>query len=57
MVYIARLLRKYRSEISSKKMMHDDGSTLLIFIIVLTTIVLSVDYALVLKFMDIIKKL
>lgn len=57
MVYIAQLLKKYRRGISNKKLMQDDGSTVLIFMIILTAIVLSVDYALVLKFIDIIKKL
>ena len=57
MVYIARLLKKYRGEISSKKLIHNQESTMLVFIIILAAIILSVDYALILKFIDIIKKL
>lgn len=57
MINIARVLKKERKCLSEQERIQKSSSKILTFIIVLAGIVFTVDYVLVLKFVEIIKKL
>lgn len=52
---IARVLKKNKNKLSEQEQIQKASNRMLIFIIIFSGIVLAIDYALVLKFMDIIK--
>lgn len=59
MAYIMQLLKKANSDkkLSEQELMYKQNDKIFIFIVVLATIVIAVDYALIMKFMDIIGNL
>ena len=56
-MFIARVLKKNRDYLTEQEQIQKSSSRILIFIVILAGIVFAVDYALVLKFIEIIKKL
>lgn len=54
---IDRVLKKNKNKLSEQEQIQRASNRLLIFIILFVGIVFAIDYALVLKFIDIIKKL
>lgn len=56
-MYITRVLKKNKEKLTDQEQIQRASSKILLFIIIFTGIVFAIDYALVLKFMDIIKKL
>lgn len=59
MAYIMQLFKKANSDkkLSEQELMYKQNDKIFIFIVVLATIVIAVDYALIIKFMDIIGNL
>ncbi|MBQ3409510.1 MAG: hypothetical protein IJH12_09955 [Clostridia bacterium] len=57
MINIARVLKKEKNCLSEQERIQRSSNKVLTFIIVLAGIVFTVDYVLVLKFIEIIKKL
>lgn len=59
MAYIMQLFKKANSDkkLSEQELMYKQNDKIFIFIVVLATIVIAVDYALIMKFMDIIGNL
>ena len=54
---IDRVLKKNKNTLSEQEQIQRSSNRLLIFIILFVGIVFAIDYTLVLKFIDIIKKL
>lgn len=59
MAYIMQLFKKANSDkkLSEQELMYKQNDKIFIFIVVLATIVIAVDCALIMKFMDIIGNL
>ena len=59
MAYIIQLFKRANSDkkLSEQELMYKQNDKIFIFIVVLATIVIAVDYALIMKFMDIIGNL
>lgn len=59
MAYIMQLFKRANSDkkLSEQELMYKQNNKIFIFIVVLATIVIAVDYALIMKFMDIIGNL
>ncbi len=59
MAYIMQLFKRANSDkkLSEQELMYKQNDKIFIFIVVLATIVIAVDYALIMKFMDIIGNL
>ena len=59
MAYIIQLFKRANSDkkLSEQELIYKQNDKIFIFIVVLATIVIAVDYALVMKFMDIIGNL
>ena len=59
MAYIMQLFKRAKSDkkLSEQELMYKQNDKIFIFIVVLATIVIAVDYALIMKFMDIIGNL
>lgn len=59
MAYIMQLFKKANSDkkLSEQELMYKQNDKIFIFIVVLAMIVIAVDYALIMKFMDIIGNL
>ena len=59
MAYIMQLFKRANSDkkLSEQELMYKQNNKIFIVIVVLATIVIAVDYALIMKFMDIIGNL
>jgi len=56
-MFITRVLKKNKNCLTDQEQIQKSSGQILIFIVVLAGIVFAIDYALVLKFIEIIKKL
>lgn len=58
MAYIIQLFKKLDKEkMSEQEIMHRQNDKIFIFILVLSAVVMALDYALIVKFIDMIKNL
>ena len=58
MAYITQLFKKLEKEkMSEQEVMHRQNDKIFVFILVLSAIVMVIDYALIIKFVDMIKNL
>ncbi|MBP3707878.1 MAG: hypothetical protein J6J36_04645 [Clostridia bacterium] len=58
MAYITQLFKKLDKEkMSEQEVMHRQNDKIFVFILVLSAVVIAIDYALIIKFIDMIKNL
>lgn len=58
MAYVTQLFKKLDKEkMSEQEIMHRQNDKIFVFILVLSAVVMAIDYALIVKFVDMIKDL